>query len=62
MSLEIFSILSLAFVGFFFCIVLKLTDTIQWAWWLVCSPIWGIFIVCVLIFFLIIYIEKQAKN
>lgn len=62
MGLEIFSILFLSFAGFFTCLGLKLSGKIQWAWWLVCSPIWGIFLVCVFIFAFIVWIEKQAKD
>lgn len=62
MGLEIFSILFLAFVGFFSCLALKWMNIIEGQWWLITMPIWGMFLVCVFIFTLVMYIEKQAKN
>ncbi len=42
-------------------IALKLTNYITWSWWWVLSPIWVMFIVCILIF-LVIGIAANRKG
>lgn len=45
------------FFGLLFIVflVLKLTNVIDWSWWWVTAPLWGIFIIAV-IFGVIIYL------
>lgn len=62
MYCEIFSILFFALISFSVFLGLKLTGTIQWSWWFICSPIWGTSLACVFVFILVFWIEKQAKN
>ena len=62
MGLEIFSIIFFSLTGFFICVGLKLTNHLSWSWWFVTVPIWGTFLACVLIFILIMYIEREGKG
>lgn len=62
MGIEIFSIIFFSWVGFFTCLGLKLTGNISWGWWLVTAPIWGTFIICILIFVLLMWIEREGKS
>ena len=50
-----FSLLGILFIA------LKLTNVIDWPWWVVLAPIWGP-IVLVVVIFTIIYIYSKAKN
>ena len=55
----IFTVLFLIFL------VLKLTNTIAWSWWLVTAPLWlpsGIFLVIMLIIFLIALIVAAITD
>ena len=40
-------------------IVLKLTGYIDWSWWIVLSPIWGSFLVGILILILLIWLTNK---
>lgn len=53
-------------VGFFgllgiLFIALKLTNVIDWPWWVVLAPIWGP-IALVVVIFTIIYVYSKASN
>ena len=50
-----FSLLGILFIA------LKLTNVIDWPWWVVLAPIWGP-IVLVVVIFTIIYVYSKASN
>lgn len=39
-------------------IVLKLTGYIDWSWWWVTAPVWGGFVLLILVIFLILWIKS----
>ena len=43
MQIGFMGLLTILFIG------LKLTDNIDWSWWLVFSPIWGSFVLALLL-------------
>lgn len=43
-------------------VILKLTEKIDWSWWIVTSPIWGGFLVNVCIYVLISIIYKYRDD
>jgi len=43
-------------------VVLKLTDVINWSWWLVLSPLWGVVALLLLLAFLHIIITIIIKK
>jgi len=48
----------LLFVAF---IVLKLCKVIDWSWWWVTSPIWGVFVIIILVAIIVGFV-KAIKN
>lgn len=53
---------TLLFITF---LILKLCNVINWSWWWVTAPLWGsfcIFIICVLIYLLILIIAIMLKH
>ena len=43
-------------------IILKLVGTINWSWWWVLSPLWITFLLCMLIFVLMILVIGIMKK
>ena len=52
-SIGFFSLLGIVFI------VLKLTGYIDWSWWIVLSPIWGSFLVGILILIFLIWLTNK---
>lgn len=44
---------------FIIFLVLRLTDVIDWAWWIIFSPIWGYIILYIIIVVLIVRLIKK---
>jgi hypothetical protein len=51
-----FTLLGLLFIG------LKLTNVIDWPWWLVLAPIWGPVVLVVVILVLMTVIQNHLDN
>lgn len=45
--------ISLPVIVFLIFLVLKLTDVIDWSWWWVTAPLWGVFAIIVLILLIV---------
>ena len=43
-------------------IILKLLGKIDWSWWWVLSPLWITFLLCILIFILMVIVIGIMKN
>ena len=43
-------------------IVLKILGYIDWSWWIVLSPIWGSFLLGIIVFFLILFWKFNQKR
>ena len=43
-------------------IILKLVGTIDWSWWWVLSPLWITFLLCMLIFILMVIVIDIMKK
>ena len=43
-------------------IVLKILGYIDWSWWVVLSPIWGSFLLGIIVFFLILFWKFNQKR
>ena len=55
MQIGPFGLLTILFIG------LKLTDNIDWSWWLIFSPIWGLFALGLFFFVLaLLFIAAHA--
>lgn len=52
-SITFLSLLGLAFI------VLKLVGVINWSWWLVLLPLYGEFVIAILILLVLIYILRK---
>lgn len=50
--------LSFFSVLFLILLVLKLTKVITWSWWWVTAPIWGGFILAIVLMFILYWIDK----
>jgi uncharacterized membrane protein len=58
---------NLGFLGilFFIFLILKLTNHINWSWWWVTSPLWGPFVIFIIVFvgmFLVLFFKKKYGN
>ena len=54
--------LSFSSVLFLVFLVLKLTNVIDWSWWWVLSPLWITFMLCMLIFILMVIVIDIMKK
>lgn len=50
--------LSFFSVLFLILLVLKLTKVITWSWWWVTAPIWGGFLLAIVLMFILYWIDK----
>lgn len=50
--------LSFFSVLFLILLVLKLTKIITWSWWWVTAPIWGGFLLAIVLMFILYWIDK----
>jgi len=50
--------LSFLSVLFLILLVLKLTKIITWSWWWVTAPIWGGFLLAIVLMFILYWIDK----
>lgn len=48
-------------VLFLIFLVLKLTDTIDWSWWWVTSPLWIAFAIGVVVYLIVVIITSFRK-
>ena len=56
------SIFSISFITTIIFVVLKLTQTIDWSWWWVLSPLWISILLVVVVFFLYGFVEGLKQN
>jgi len=56
MKIGFFSMLTLIFV------TLKLTDYIDWSWWFVLLPAYGVFLLFIFLFSIIIIFDGKSKE
>lgn len=54
-GLGFFGLLQILFIG------LKLTDYISWSWWTVFIPAYIWFVLLIILFFLLFYLEKRNR-
>jgi hypothetical protein len=55
MQIGFFSMLTLIFV------TLKLTDYVDWSWWLVLLPAYGVFLLFMILFLIIFIMDEKSK-
>lgn len=54
-GLGFFGLLQILFIG------LKLTDYISWSWWTIFIPAYIWFVLLIILFFLLFYLEKRNR-
>jgi hypothetical protein len=43
---------------FLIFMILKLTEHIDWSWWWITAPLWGMCVVCILCLLVVVYFQK----
>lgn len=61
MKNSIYGITFLEALGLIF-IVLKLTNVIDWSWWVVLLPIYGPFVLCIILIIVMLFLTYTIGN